>query len=168
MTCSRCAQEKTNYPKTSEWGPLIWKILHTLAERAGKQSNEILKADEMRAWLLVVKTLTSILPCEECRNHATSYMRDHPFEPPTSYPAWNLYIRTYFYTFHEVVNERLEKPSFEFSTLAETYKTTAQLSTWLTQLNEMMMRAMKLNGMNIKSWQTWQNHMKMVRAAMGI
>lgn len=168
MTCSRCAADNTKYPKTTEWGPLLWRILHTLAERAGKQTNEILRGDEMRAWVLVVKTFVSILPCEECRGHATTYIAEHPFEPPESYQAWNLYIRTYFYTFHEAVNTRLGKPTFEFSSLAETYKSTGQLNTWFTDLNKLMMSAMKLNGMNIKSWQTWQNHVKMVRASMGI
>lgn len=168
MTCSRCASDNTKYPKTAEWGPLIWRILHTLAERAGKQSNEIIRADEKRAWLLFVKNLVAILPCEECRAHATAYMKETPFEPPESYPAWNLYIRTYFYTFHESVNTRLGKPSFEFSTLAETYKSTANLTQWTQDLSKLMMSAMKLNGMHMGSWQTWQNNLRMLKAAMGI
>lgn len=168
MTCSRCAKDDTRYPKTSEWGPLIWKILHSLAEKAGKQTNEMLKADEMRAWLLFVKTLTSILPCEECRSHATTYITEHPFEPPSTYQAWNLYIRTYFYTFHEAVNTRLEKPTFPFSSLAESYRDGGAITTYNNQLNKLMLNAMKLNGMHIKAWQTWQNHMKMLKAAMGM
>ncbi len=168
MTCSRCASDNTKYPKAAEWGPLIWQILHTLAERAGKLTNEILKGDEMRVWPLVVKTLVAVLPCEECRAHATSYIKDHPFEPPESYPAWNLYMRTYFYTFHEAVNERLGKPSFPFSSLAETYKSTGNLNQWMKDLEAMMLRAMKLNGVHIQTWHTWRNHIRMLRAALGV
>jgi hypothetical protein len=168
MTCSRCASDNTKYPKTSEWGPLVWKILHTLAEKAGKQTNEIMKADEMRIWPLLLKTLIPIIPCEECRDHAANYIKQVPFELPGSYPAWSLYIRTYFYTFHENVNTRLEKPSFPFSSLAETYKSTRELTKWTQDLNAMMLRAMKLNGMHMKAWQTWQNHLRMLSATMGI
>ena len=168
MTCSRCASDTTKYPKTTEWGPLLWKILHTLAERAGKQTNEMIKADEMRVWPLLVKTLIPIIPCEECRAHATSYVQQYPFQPPSSYPAWNLFIRTYFYTFHESVNNRLGKQSFEFESLSTTYKSTAELTKWTQELNAMMLRAMKLNGMHMAAWQTWQNHLRMLRAAMGI
>jgi hypothetical protein len=168
MTCSRCASDNTKYPKTSEWGPLVWKILHTLAEKAGKQTNEIMKVDEMRIWPLLLKTLIPIIPCEECREHAGNYIKQVPFDLPVSYPAWSLYIRTYFYTFHENVNMRLEKPSFPFSSLAETYKSTRELTKWTQDLNAMMLRAMKLNGMHMKAWQTWQNHLRMLSATMGI
>ena len=168
MVCSRCASDTTKYPKTLEWGPLIWKLLHTFAEKSGKQTNVILQADERRVWPLIVKHLPSILPCEECRAHASQYIKDVPFQPPESYPAWNLYIRTYFYTFHEVVNVRLEKPSFEFTALTETYKSTGPLTQWFKELEEMMLRAMKLNGMQIQTWQTWRNHARMLRAAMGL
>ena len=122
----------------------------------------------MRAWVLLLKTFVGILPCEECRAHAAGYIAEHPFEPPASYPAWNFYIRTYFYTFHEAVNTRLGKPNFDFSSLTETYKSTAELTPWLMDLNKLMMAAMKLNGMNIKSWQTWQNHFRMLKASMGL
>lgn len=168
MTCSRCAKDDTRYPKTSEWGPILWAILHTLAERAGNQTNEMLKVDEMRTWLVFVKSFAPIIPCEECRAHATRYIAENPFEPPQSYQAWSLYIRTYFYTFHEAVNERLEKPSFPFSSLADAYKSTSTLSKWVNDLQKLMMNAMKLNGMHMKAWQTWQNHLKMLKAAMGI
>jgi hypothetical protein len=168
MTCSRCAKDDTRYPKTTEWGPLIWKILHTLAEKAGRQSNTILQADEMRAWILFVKHLPTVLPCEDCRGHAKIYIAEHPFEPPESYPAWNLYVRMYLYTFHEAVNTRLEKPSFPFSSLASTYKATGELNTWITALNEMTLRAMKLNGMHLKPWENWINQLRMLKAAMCI
>ena len=122
----------------------------------------------MRVWPLVVKTLVAIIPCEECKVHATNYIKEHPFEPPASYNAWSLYIRTYFYTFHEAVNTRLGKQSFPFSSLADTYRSSADLQKWIVELGAMMLRAMKLNGMHMNAWQTWQNHVRMLRASMGI
>jgi hypothetical protein len=117
---------------------------------------------------LLLKTLIPIIPCEECKAHAATYIKETPFDLPASYPAWNLYIRTYFYTFHEVVNTRLGKPNVPFSSLSETYKSTGELTTWTQELNGMMLRAMKLNGMHMGAWQTWQNHLRMLRAAIGI
>jgi hypothetical protein len=74
----------------------------------------------------------------------------------------------YLYTFHEAVNTRLEKPSFPFSSLASTYKATGELNTWITALNEMTLRAMKLNGMHLKPWENWINQLRMLKAAMCI
>lgn len=168
MPCARCASDTTKYPKTEEWGPVLWKILHTLAEKSGKQSNSILRADEIRAWVLLIKNLPEIVPCEECRLHATDYLKSVPFQLPETYEAINLYVRTYFYTFHEAVNTRLGKPSFPFQDLAESYKTTGNLTKWKVELNDMMFRAMKLNGMQMNKWTTWLQHFGMLRAALCI
>lgn len=168
MPCARCASDTTTYPKNTEWGPVLWAILHTLAERAGKQSNAMIQADEMRSWVLFVKYLPEILPCEECRDHASTYLKTVPFQPPPTYEATSLYIRSYFYTFHESVNGRLFKPAFQFSDLSETYKSTSDLLRWKVQLNDMMFRAMKLNGMQLQKWSSWLQQFGLLRAAMGI
>lgn len=166
MGCSRCANEKPNYPKPNEWGPLFWKIFHTLAERAGKQSGEPTKGDEMRAWPLFVKCIAPVIPCEECRSHYESYVAAHPFTLPDSYTAWNSYIRLWFYNLHEWVNQRLEKDRFPFDSLQGTYNSFQPLSTWISDLETLQLRAMKQNGITLLAWKAWLKQYKMLRAAL--
>lgn len=168
MTCSRCATENTKYPTPTEWGPLVWKILHTLAEYAGKQKNEMIRLDEGRAWPLLMKNFVAMLPCELCRIDATNYIKEHPFQLPEAYSEWNLYVRTYVYSFHEYVNQKTGKSSFDFNQLSETYKKTGELTAWMKQLYEMVQRAIKLNGVHIQQWNTFQNNVRMVIAAIGL
>jgi hypothetical protein len=45
------------------WGPRIWRILHTLAERNGE------RRDTAEGWRLFLRVTVDILPCEICREH---------------------------------------------------------------------------------------------------
>lgn len=47
MPCA-CRTPVINYPDNVDWGPLFWKLLHGLAEYAGKQNDSVLRADEIR------------------------------------------------------------------------------------------------------------------------
>lgn len=167
MPCN-CVLDHPTYPQNNEWGPLVWSILHTCAEKSGLQNHSMLRSDEGRAWPLLVKTLVAALPCPFCRDHATEYIGGHPFVLPGDYAAWHSYIRTWFWAFHEAVNQRLEKPSFPFELLQSSYKDVKVLQTNLAQLEKIQMRAIKMNGLSLLSWQTWVKHLRMLRAALCI
>ena len=51
------------------WGPSLWRILHSLAERLGKQTNIILIQDEQRTWINFLRSVESVLPCKRCKTH---------------------------------------------------------------------------------------------------
>ena len=58
MPCA-CQIPVPQYPDTADWGPILWRILHGLAERAGKAS---LPADEIREWQKFIKLTGEMLP----------------------------------------------------------------------------------------------------------
>lgn len=165
MPCN-CVLDHPTYPQNDEWGPLVWCILHSYAEKSGLQNHSMLQSDEGRAWPLVVKTLVAAIPCPFCRDHAAEYISSHPFVLPAEYAAWHAYIRTWFWAFHEAVNQRLGKPSFPLDMLQSTYKPTKELNAKLQQLEKIQMRAIKMNGLSLISWQTWVKHLRMLRAAL--
>lgn len=167
MPCS-CILDKPLYPQNAEWGSLVWMILHTCAEKSGKQTLPFLQNDEGRAWPLVVKTLPAMLPCPFCRDHAISWLQEHPFQLPAEYALWHSYIRTWFWNFHENVNARLEKPSFSFEALAKTYAETKLIPGAWIQLEKTEKRAIQMNGVSLLAWQTWQKHVRMLQAALCI
>lgn len=51
------------------WGPRIWRILHSLAEIGQGRT------DTGSGWTAVLRTTTTILPCEVCRDHFATVMR---------------------------------------------------------------------------------------------
>lgn len=163
MPCA-CIADNPKYPQNEEWGPILWRILHTLAEKGGLQTDKLFQADEERTWPLLVKTLGPAIPCPYCRDDFNQWLATHPFILPEVQSQRNHYIRQWFYDFHESVNSRLQKPSFPFDQLSATYSSTKNLQADIANLETLMIKAMKLGGVTISSWQTWQKHMRNLRA----
>jgi hypothetical protein len=94
----------------ADWGPLLWKFLHILAERLGRSGIESIDRDEAIALDFIVERLPDVLPCPECQIHARTYIRSH------SYTFKNLRgqtlqsaARNYFWSFHNSVRESTGK-----------------------------------------------------------
>ena len=167
MPCG-CILDKPEYPQNNEWGPTLWNILHTMAERSGRIGNTYLQADERRAWPLFVKTLAGVIPCPYCRDHFSDYIKLHPFVLPDGYYDFHEYIRLWFYDLHEDVNKRLEKASFPFSQLATTYTNGGSVKPWCHDLEKVVMRAIKMGGVSLFAWNAWLKEVKMLRGLFGI
>jgi hypothetical protein len=165
MPCS-CIVDIPAYPQNEEWGPLLWLLLHTLAEKAGKQTNSITRGDEMRAWPLFMKELGAIIPCPYCRDHFQEYLKTTPFQLSTDYFEWRAYIPHYFYTFHESVNARLGKPSFPETDVSKTYSDASKLKPTLARLETIQQRAIKMGGVSLLAWRAWLKQFNMLRAAI--
>jgi hypothetical protein len=165
MPCS-CIVDIPAYPQNEEWGPLLWLLLHTFAEKAGKQDSIITKGDEQRAWPLFMKDLAPIIPCPYCRDHFQQYLKATPFELPSNYYDWKLYIPHYFYTLHESVNARLGKPSFPEEDLKKTYSDVGKIKPTLASLDTIQQRAIKMGGVSLLAWRAWLKQLNMLRAAI--
>ena len=165
MPCS-CIVDKPEYPQNDEWGPLLWSILHTLAEKAGRQTNNLTLGDEQRAWPLFVKTLAPVIPCPYCRDHFQEYLTKNPFDLPMDYYEWKTYIPLYFYTLHESVNARLGKPSFPFADVSTKYKNPGTIKDTLAALEKIEQRAIKMGGVSLFYWKAWLKQLGMLRGAI--
>jgi Erv1 / Alr family len=128
MPCA-CKTPAIVVPSADQWGPLIWRILHSLAERAGRHTSPLLQADEVRAWTVVLKALQKGLPCETCREHYVEYFEADTPVLPEAYPALREYVRRWLWELHNNVNGRLGKPVFAWEDLSATYKDTNILYT---------------------------------------
>jgi hypothetical protein len=165
MPCN-CIVDIPTYPQTEEWGPLLWLILHSYAEKAGKQENLITKTDEQRAWPLVLKDLGPVIPCPYCREHFQQFVRENPFDLPQDYSLWRTYIPDYFYRLHESVNTRLGKPSFPKEDLSKTYQDIKQVPPTIARLIVIQQRAIKMGGVSLLAWKEWLKQLGMLRAAI--
>ena len=165
MPCN-CILDKPLYPQVQEWGPLVWWILHTLAEKAGRQTSPITLGDEQRAWPLFVKELPSAISCPYCRDHLLEYQKQNPFVLPSDYFEWKTYIPEYFYQLHESVNQRLGKSSFPRDQLSTTYASTSAIKETLVHLDAVVMRGVKMGGMSLFNYRAWVKHLNMLRAAI--
>lgn len=101
-----------------EWGPILWKIIHTTCEHLGKSTNPILQRDELLYFKAFQRKLFYILPCKMCRIHYKEYsihIKDVKYE--------NLkeYARIFYLNLHNNVNELNNKPHFKKEDLETSY-----------------------------------------------
>jgi len=167
MPCS-CIVDRPTYPQNDEWGPILWWILHTMAEYAGKQESSLQIQDEQRIWPLFQKALNDSIPCPFCREHYKEWMIINPFVLPENYNEWNTYVRVWFWSLHESVNHRLTKPSFPFEQLSSTYTTPSALTYKFTQLDTLQQRAIQMGGVSLLKWNEWKKQFRMLRSSYGI
>ena len=92
----------------SHWGPLLWKLLHGLAEKLGTQKPDILAADEAREIVFILRGIEVIMPCEKCRRHYHEYRVKNPYDLFMQRRGLGLKrgVREWLYNLHEMVNKR--------------------------------------------------------------
>ncbi len=104
------------------WGPPLWRLLHTLAEYTTT-------TEQTAAWSPLLAALKTDIPCPDCRNHFTTWLRQHPYSlapprlrqryiivnrrrvlaPPPPAPEPQAYTRNWVLDLHNSVNRRTRK-----------------------------------------------------------
>ena len=92
-------------PQTHQWGPALWTILHSSAERIGSNHTRYLQHEESRLWSGLLTSLRFSLPCPQCKRHYSDYLQRHPL-PLISQQL----IREWLFSLHQEVNQRNQKP----------------------------------------------------------
>jgi len=159
MSCP-CLLPQPNYPNTAAWGPLLWCILHGLAERAGSSKLPLILEDERRAWLHFFKETGDIIPCPACKKHYIEYLANHPITALKTLPhsERRLWITTWYWELHNFVNASLGKPQFLQSDLTTTYGRVALQDT-LLRLEAPLKTAIKLTGANLLKFIEWKRRL---------
>lgn len=96
-------------PQVSEWGPALWRIFHSFAEKTGRQAVAIRGSDEeQRCWLNLTNALKRSMPCPNCKHHYREYVAVNKIENifASKGEERRNRLREYFFTFHNKVRER--------------------------------------------------------------
>lgn len=79
------------------WGPPIWTLFHTLAEKV-KDEHYITVAPNL---VNFIKRICSLLPCPDCQEHASQYWRVTKYNLTSKDK-----LKDFLFTFHNDVNKR--------------------------------------------------------------
>lgn len=82
------------------WGPPLWRLLHSLAERLGRQTIPLLVTDERRAWASLLKMVGQVMPCLACRTHFREWSGRKPADGYTQREG----AREWLWALHNEVN----------------------------------------------------------------
>ena len=95
------------------WGPAIWYMLHTTAEKIKSESFSMLKND----LFLHIRSICGNLPCPNCSMHAIAYLKNVDFSKINTKED----LKRMLLLFHNDVNKRLGKEEFTYSELNDKY-----------------------------------------------
>ena len=99
-------------PNTTEWGPALWRILHTFAEQIGKRGSagdHIWHHQEYELWMALLGVLSESMPCVSCQTHYSGYIRATPYTDAFAVgmgESRRVAVRTWLWTLHNNVRTR--------------------------------------------------------------
>lgn len=164
MPCA-CKQPQPDYPVTDNWGPVLWAVLHTLANKSGHVSTPLFRDDERRQWANIINGLPKIIPCPNCREHAEVWILLNPFTAIKTIPDSELHewIVSWVFNFHESVNARTGKLPFNKEILPGLYGPVS-IPGALARLKPFIESAIRLSGLTLLPWQKWLGNVKMLNS----
>lgn len=113
------------------WGPHLWIILHSLAERIHSKNH----IEQTRLWSGLLSSLRWSLPCPLCKKHYSEYYATNKIESIT-------HIRVWLYNLHSQINSRLGKENSTIEQL-DHYKNPFHFSHHYSIVSEQMNLTLK-------------------------
>uniref|UniRef100_A0A6C0DEE5 thiol oxidase n=1 Tax=viral metagenome TaxID=1070528 RepID=A0A6C0DEE5_9ZZZZ len=104
---------KLNPQKKMIWGEPTWFLFHTLAEKVKEEYFQTIRYELLNTIVIVCKNL----PCPDCANHATEYMKKVDFNSIKTKQDLKLML----FQFHNVVNQKKQFSFFPIEELDTKY-----------------------------------------------
>ena len=110
-----------------------------------------------------------MIPCEMCRGHAQEWISARPITAIKTVPYSDLndWLTSWVYDFHESVNTRVGKPSFDKSLLGATYNSVS-IAGAMRVLKPFIETAIRLSGITLFPWNTFVGDVKMLSSYYGL
>jgi hypothetical protein len=155
----------------AEWGPTLWTYLHILAERLGTSGSSIVDTDQATYMEILLQHLPRILPCNECQQHAMTYLSEHP--PPTLKglyrDALRATVRQWLFDFHQAVRLQKEQPLMLDSaeSCAVLYHDRSISKGDYHRFIQTVTAAIRQGWIRLDEWRKWFSHSEKLRILSG-
>jgi hypothetical protein len=170
MPCA-CLLPPEIYPDASEWGPLLWSIIHGLAERVGSSVTDRYIPDERRTLEKLFKALEKTIPCPSCKEHYEVYLKEHPVEKPIKELPYGAplkeYVKHWYWELHNWVNVSLSRPELPYEALTDLYKG-VNIRQKLKALDNPMKRAINLRSGQLFAYMEFLKQVNTLLSLYGI
>ena len=147
-------------PQNEQWGPLLWKVLHSFAEKLGKQSHPSILEDQRREFLLFLHYVGETMPCKKCREHYAAWRKQNPLDALPKNKDFFAAVRKWLYDLHCNVNtERGIQTQVQFDDLPTLYSGN-ELSKSAEELWKLYSNAVQLKLIPYEPYQRLRAHHK--------
>jgi hypothetical protein len=158
-----------NYPTNCEWGPILWRILHGLADKYGRLMYPTFIREQEVAWPKFIEQTQNILPCKDCRSHYKEfYQKNNPSILKDliseDQASW---VQNFFFNLHNEINLENNKPLFEFSNLHSTYST-VNYTFEIKHFEKLLKIVFQYNEVSLLSWLNWLKTFRTIANIYGL
>ena len=155
----------------TEWGPILWKYLHCIAERIGGTGNTIIDTDQANYTETLLTMLPQIIPCTECQAHAVTYLAANPLPTLKGLYGNQLrqVVRQWVFTFHNTVRI-IKGQSIMISTVEECQEAYANVTVpkcEYTAFIQSVAAAVRQGWVRIEHWRKWYSNSERIRIITG-
>ena len=154
-----------------EWGPILWKYLHCLAEKMGTSGNSIVDTDQANYMETLLTMLPQVIPCTECQGHAAGYVAQHPVPSLKGLYREELRntVRGWLFMFHNAVRERKQQPIL-VNTIEEcsaAYQNCSLAKCDYSNFIQSVAAAVRQGWVRIEHWRKWYSNSERLRIISG-
>jgi len=155
----------------TEWGPILWKYLHCIAEKIGSSGNKIIDTDQANYTETMLTMLPLVIPCTECQGHASNYLASNPVPSLNGLYGQELQriTREWLFAFHNAVRIQKEQPiiinTVEDCRLA--YVNIAVPKCEYTAFIQSVAAAVRQGWVKIENWRKWYSNSERIRIITG-
>ena len=168
MGCS-CMIPMPDFPTNCEWGPILWRILHGLADKYGRLVYPLFSKEQDISWPKFIEQTQFILPCKECREHYKEYYTKNipSVLKKLSPDEQALWVQNYFFNLHNEINVRNNKPVFNFTDLHDTYKS-VNYTFEIKHFEKLLKIVFQYNEVSLISWLNWLKSFRTIANIYGL
>jgi len=155
----------------TEWGPILWKYLHCMAERIGSSGNKIIDTDQANYTETMLTMLPLVIPCTECQSHAADYIAANPVPSLKGLYGQGLQTeaRNWLFAFHNAVRVSKDQPLM-IATVEECQAAYANISVpkcEYTAFIQSVAAAVRQGWVKIENWRKWYSNSERIRIITG-
>jgi hypothetical protein len=155
----------------SEWGPILWKYLHCLAEKMGTSGSTIVDTDQANYMEHFLLLLPFVIPCTDCQSHTATYIQNHPIPSLKGLYGVTLQstVRAWLFSFHDAVRHMKGQP-IVIGTVTECttfYTGCTVLRKDYNTLIQSIAAAIKQGWVRVDHWRKWYSYSERLRILTG-
>ena len=153
----------------SEWGPILWKFLHCLAEHLGQTGSTIIDTDQAQYTETLLSTIPLILPCLECQEHAAAYLAANPVPSLVGLygNALRDTVRLWLFLFHNAVRAQQGIMITTVEECQALYQDCVVKTCEYTLFVQAVGAAVKLGRIRLENWRKWFSKAERLRIISG-
>ncbi len=154
-----------------EWGPILWKYLHCLAEKIGHTGNKIVDTDQANYFEQMLIHLPQIIPCQECQAHAATYISQNHVPGLKGLYGEDLRnaVRVWLFNFHNAVRVQKGQPII-VSSVEECiahYAGCFVPQCEFTAFTQSVAYAVRNAWVRVDNWRKWYNYSERMKVLVG-